>query len=241
MSEWVTEEQRAKGLNSSIIFSALTADWENMKPVWAGTMLYLLDRYFVASLGPHPLDLYLEKEAKKQGKQVHGIEQVQEQCNVLNDMGTDMAIFYLNETLKEKENGGLDIVKESSIQNIIQGYRQGSLDPEVLLRHASFQLPQSTNNASHTTAHKLEEYVRTNFIQKRNEKMASRIIDLLKKKPDAYFFAFGTLHFIGKDNVPDIIRSSGFGVKRITQSSSGSIPPKPTFALIFGLLIYIKW
>merc|ERR1712117_204730 len=54
-----------------------------------------------------------------------------------------------------------------------------------------------------------------NLIQKRNKRMAARVIDLLVNRPDAYFFAFGVGHFIGEDNILEFIRSAGFTVDHV--------------------------
>ena len=77
------------------------------------------------------------------------------------------------------------------------------------------RLRKIAQSPSRSLGHKFAEYMHTTLLQKRNEKMAARIIDLIKKKPDAYFFAFGAAHFMGEDNIPDIIRSSGFSVDHI--------------------------
>ena len=71
-------------------------------------------------------------QVKWQGKQVHGVERLEEQCNLLNGMDTVLAIFALNETLIEQEHLRLGIINESSIMKLIESYRQGSVrDPKV--------------------------------------------------------------------------------------------------------------
>merc|ERR1711884_818491 len=68
---------------------------------------------------------------------------------------------------------------------------------------------------SNAMARKLDNYFKTNLIQKRNKRMAARVIDLLVNRPDAYFFAFGVGHFIGEDNILEFIRSAGFTVDHV--------------------------
>lgn len=46
--------------------------------------------------------------------------------------------------------------------------------------------------------------------------MASRIVDLLKHRPEAYFFAFGAGHFLGKDSIVDRIRKAGYQVDHVS-------------------------
>ena len=161
------------------------------------------------------MDDYLKTQAKWQGKQVHGVERFGEQCNLLNGIDIEIAVFYLNETLTEQEHLRLGIIRESTVKKLIEIYRQGSSDPkEFNPTH------ESISNVSKELMEKMEEFD-TELLGKRNKKMAKRIIDLLKKNPDAYFFAFGVLHFIGEDNIPDILRSAGFQVDQVGDSTAG--------------------
>jgi len=100
---------------------------------------------------------------------------------------------------------------------LIQEYRQGSLDA-TLFNQDTFQFPLSTKKAaaaSNAMARRLDDYFKTNLIQKRNKRMAARVIDLLVNRPDAYFFAFGVGHFIGEDNILEFIRSAGYTVDHV--------------------------
>ena len=87
---------------------------------------------------------------------------------------------------------------------------------------------------------KIEEF-EAEMLEKRNKKMAARIIDLLNDNPDDYFFAFGLAHFIGEDNIPDMIRSAGFQVEQVYEkvlpSEADSAFQKPTSTIIFGLIV----
>lgn len=196
-----------------------------MRPLWVALTLMFLDKDTLSTStlgGGKPLDLYLRERAKVEGKQIHGVETLEYQCNLLNGMDDNMNLFILHETLSEKERLRNDIAKESSLQKIIDGYRQRNLDPKFLSA-ISF----STKNASSVVAHRVQEYFQTNLIKKRNNNMAARIIELLKEEPDAYFFAFGLAHFISEDGIPEMIRSAGFHVEEIyehvaTSAASGT-------------------
>ena len=184
------------------------------------------------------MDAYLRERAKSEGKQVHAVERSEEQCSLINGMDNDMDIFALNETLSEQERLQKGIVKESSVQKLVDSYLQRNVDPKLLS-----PISLSTKNVSNGLALKIEEYFQTNLIEKRNKRMAARIIQLLKEDPDAYFFAFGVLHFIGEDNIPDMIRSAGFQVEelyeQVTLSAAAGVFPKPTSIMIIGLIVYL--
>ena len=149
-------------------------------------------------------------------------------------MDTDMAIYALNYTLKEEENLRMGIVNESAVESAIRTYREGGLNPKAL----GLGVPGLFTNDSNPMAQKLLEYIQTNFLRKRNEKIAAHIIDLLKEKPDAYFFAFGALHFIGEDNIPNMLRSSGLRVDHVKYSSSDCVCPQPKHTIISCLMFY---
>ena len=61
-----------------------------------------------------------------------------------------------------------------------------------------------------------ESWFLDNFIIKRNKVMASRVIRLLRTSPGkSLFFAFGVRHFVGEENIIDIVREAGFQVERV--------------------------
>ena len=61
----------------------------------------------------------------------------------------------------------------------------------------------------------IDEHFRTALIERRNRRMAARVIDLLVNRPNSYFFAFGCGHFAGEDSILDFVRAAGFRVERI--------------------------
>ena len=227
MPSWMTLDQLAKGLKADPLFYALTKNLEKKRPFWVASTISILYEGFVASIGIDTLDEYLRKEAIRQGKQVRGVEQAEDQCNVLNGLDTDLAILSLNDTLEKLEKLRIGTVKESAIEKKIKDYRQGSIEPGLINQEA-LQTLKNTSRAmvqeiKHVAA-KIKEY-QPEVFEKRNKNMATRIIDLLREKPDSYFFAFGAGHFIGKDNIPDILRSAGFEVEQVLRSTSESAAP----------------
>ena len=244
MPSW-TVNQLPLGLNAYPLFYAVTESLEKQRPIWVAITISNLNEDMVASMGIDTLDDFLLKEAKRQGKQVHGVERAEDQCKIFNDLDTDLAILSLNVTLEVLEKLRMGTAKESPIEKLITGYRQGSVEPG-LLGQEPIQIPK---NASSDLVQKIKQVVaelkefQADVFEKRNKKMAARIIDVLREKPDAYFFAFGTGHFIGKDNIPDIIRSAGFEVEQVGRFTSDSVAPKPTAAIILmmvGLILCLK-
>ena len=212
---WMTESQRAMGITAVSLFNALTENLEKQRPLRAALTVGSLNERMVASAGFDTLDDYLRKEAKGQGKQVHGAEQPKDQCNTF-DVDTDTAISELERSLVELELIRMGLLNKSSHEVEVQSYRQGTMEPDLDVE-----------------------------VEKRNKKMAALIIDLLRENPDTYFFAFGVRHFIGKGkyNIPNILRSAGFDVVQVPRSTSDSAAPNPRAAVILmmvGLILCLK-
>ena len=85
--------QRAKGLDSDYLFSAITSNWERKQPVWVMLMVSTLNAEEIASRGIPVLDLYLLMQAEKQKKRVHAIERPDEHCDPLNQLSLDMVSY----------------------------------------------------------------------------------------------------------------------------------------------------
>ena len=66
-------------------------------------------------------------------------------------------------------------------------------------------------------AQAINDYLHRELIDLRNKRMAAKVIDLLNQNPEtSFFFAFGTLHFVGTNNtILDYVKSAGFTVTRV--------------------------
>ncbi|XP_072505463.1 metalloprotease TIKI2 isoform X3 [Notamacropus eugenii] len=101
------------------------------------------------------------------------------------------------------------------------------------------QLPNFINTTlpphEQATAQEIDSYFRQELIYKRNERMARRVMALLRENGDkSFFFAFGAGHFLGNNTVIDVLRQAGFQVEhtppgKAVHSSSprSSQPPSP--------------
>ncbi|GFY45112.1 metalloprotease TIKI2 [Trichonephila inaurata madagascariensis] len=84
-------------------------------------------------------------------------------------------------------------------------------------RHSSFQLSDSGNASDELLSKNINQYFRQELIEKRNARMAHRVLQLLRQYPDeSFFFAFGTGHFLGNGSVLDYIRDGGYEVEQVS-------------------------
>ncbi|XP_063058052.1 metalloprotease TIKI2 [Engraulis encrasicolus] len=220
MPRWMTADQRGRGLYADYLFNAIAGNWERKRPVWVMLMVNSLTEADVRSRGTPVLDLYLAREAERQGKQTGAVEHVEEQCHPLNGLNFSQVLFALNHTLLQHEG-----VRAGSLpgayttEDLITHYNCGDLN-SIILNHDTSQLPHFINNTmpahERITAQQIDSYFRQELIYKRNERMARRVSALLQRSPaQSFFFAFGAGHFLGNHSVLEILRQEGYLVEHM--------------------------
>ncbi|CDW58403.1 TraB domain containing protein [Trichuris trichiura] len=130
--------------------------------------------------------------------------------------------------------------------DLVKHYICGSLDETIFtydtvqvgLKHDPFEMAQlrvsnvsqlvekvATMNQSDFDEEEevnINAYFRQELIQKRNNRMAKRVLFLLQKHPrKSFFFAFGAGHFLGKNSVIDLVRESGYDVRPVITRKDG--------------------
>ncbi|GFS14374.1 metalloprotease TIKI2, partial [Elysia marginata] len=86
MTDWMSQEQKKKGLFADYLFNAIAGNWRRKRPVWVMLMVNSLTEADVKSRGIPVLDLYLAQQAEREGKVTGAVERVEEQCLPLNDL-----------------------------------------------------------------------------------------------------------------------------------------------------------
>ncbi|GFT95855.1 histone-lysine N-methyltransferase SETMAR [Trichonephila clavipes] len=78
-------------------------------------------------------------------------------------------------------------------------------------------LSDSGNASDELLSKNINQYFRQELIEKRNARMAHRVLQLLRQYPDeSFFFAFGTGHFLGNGSVLDYVRDGGYEVEQVS-------------------------
>ena len=132
-----------------------------------------------------PVDTYLYNIARRQGKWVGGIEDVEDQISLLEDLGNKFdadALLYKADT-------------KASLEEITGIYKAQDLD-----RIAAWM-----DNS--------DSSFRDNLLDKRNIKMARRIDSMAALR--SIFFAIGAAHLPGKAGVISLLRARGYTVEPI--------------------------
>ncbi|MEO7394363.1 MAG: TraB/GumN family protein, partial [Chitinophagaceae bacterium] len=137
------------------------------------------------------VDLYLYDIAHKQGKWVGGIEDVEDQSGISDELGKD---FDVNEFVEEDENK-----MRKYMDRWIDLYVTEDID----------KIEQLSNNKQGASAKDL-------LLNRRNIKMARRMDSLSKLRTT--FFAIGAAHLAGDSGVISLMRKNGFKIDPVFSS-----------------------
>ena len=154
------------------------------------------------------LDQQIWNAAKKAGKEIGGVETLDEQFAALGVLTDEEALGQLVEQIDRTiEDIKTERVRISELAEI---YLSGS--EERILEYVMEDFdPENPVDVKQMHA----------LLDVRNVKMADRSGKLMNKNPKkSYVFAFGTLHMVGENNVAQLLRERGFQVTRLTA------PPK---------------
>jgi len=148
-----------------------------------------------------PLDLVLHNRARDAGKEVGGLETVEEQIDLFADLSDEEQLTLLDSTLDQLARYREE--DKSLLDEMTEIYLAG--DAEKI-----GALLESTMPDEHT---ELSEKMVERLITRRNEIMAERIATKIQKKPDhPFLFAVGAGHLFGEDGIPALLEKAGFTV-----------------------------
>jgi uncharacterized protein len=182
-----------------------------MRPWAAMSQLELVEYLPDMISGRQPLDVMLYGLASKAGKEVAGIETVDEQIGVFDSFTNKEQVEMLIATLDEIEKPQTDGV--SPLQKLVKTYLAGDLNQLAI--ELEDQGPVEDG---------LKQKIETRVVTNRNIIMADRISALLGKKPaKSYFIAIGALHYAGDTGLLSQLMKKGFTVKRLTPADASSL------------------
>ncbi|HEY4151072.1 MAG TPA: TraB/GumN family protein [Chitinophagaceae bacterium] len=135
-----------------------------------------------------PVDTYLYNIARRQGKWVGGIEDVQDQLNLLEKLGSQ----FNADALLYKADGKTDLERMTGI------YKDQDL------------------NKINTWMASLDPSYRNDLLNRRNKKMAHRIDSMAAIRSN--FFAVGAAHLPGTEGLLALLRAKGYTLTPIISS-----------------------
>lgn len=172
-------EERVKQVPVSIL--------EIMKPAAVWTTMVML-QYNCANVKSYEAEL-LEK-AKKEGKEILGLETANEQLDFILGMPDDEVVAAINDMVQEKGKKELD----AQFAAMINAYKKQELN----------QLYELTDQE---TAMKMDK---VKFLDNRNKTWIPKMKEMMAQQ--STFFAVGAAHLPGKTGVLQLLQAAGYTV-----------------------------
>ena len=139
------------------------------------------------------IEQYVLNLARESGKEVLGLETVEFQIGIFDEMTPELQEEFLAQTLTELEEA------ETAMNAMADAWRAGELEPlskELLTSFDEFPGLYDT------------------LVTERNDKWVGALEDMLDDG-ERYLVVVGALHLVGPDNVVDLFKARGHSVQRI--------------------------
>ena len=202
LSDLISADMYAKinELVGSKEFMNMVNSW---RPWMVGMYLQMIDA--MPYMQGIALDMQLTNRAREEGKEVGGIETIDEQLAALAFGNEEDQIKLLGiaiDSMIEKADNEI-----SDIELMLNDYLEGDIDG--LWEFA---------NAELLDASQLEKDAFDALLTVRNDNMADRINKRIKANPESVtFYAFGALHFAGPQGVGELLKGMGYEVERVAK------------------------
>ena len=175
--------------------------------IWALAVTISLIEEQLKNPAAMPLDAVLFTKAQGAGKEVGGLETLEEQAGVFEGFSKDEQVVMLKATLDDMERARKD--GRSPIEELRKAYLSGDLQ----------SLDKTLNDWMENFDPKLLARFMDALLAKRNIVMAERIGAKLKAAPGkSQFFAVGAGHLIGDGGVLKLLEKQGLKVTRVTEA-----------------------
>jgi hypothetical protein len=204
--------QRTEAVLKSKGLPGLMPPLTQMKPWALASQIQMLDFMQDLMSGKQPLDALLYSRAQKAGKEVGGLETMDEQIGAME--GID-GVQMLEQTVAGEEKAAKEGKKATAA--LIEMWLSG--DEAGILAEAK----KDQEGVSPEFKAKFEQLLLTD----RNKRMAERIAAKLQENPGkSYFFAVGTFHHLGEEGVVALLQKQGLTIRRLSSADAGKLVPE---------------
>ncbi|MEH6626177.1 MAG: TraB/GumN family protein [Motiliproteus sp.] len=149
------------------------------------------------------MDMRLYQQAQQNGKQVGGLETIDEQADVFESFNEQDNLTMLDSTLEYIEKAQLQ--QRPIMEETYQAYATGDPTTFDRLLKQQMSLPQP-----------LLDDLLDRLLADRNQRMAERIHKLLQDQPrTSFFFAVGAAHYSEDEGIQKLLAEYGYRVSRV--------------------------
>ena len=160
--------------------------------------------------GDEALDSIVWKKASAAGKTMGALEKPEDQFGIFDALKEEEQIVLLAEGLrmqKEARVGG-----EDPIERLVEAYISGDAEK------VEAEMERNFTEMAKGEHKELGERLLKQLLDDRNFTMTDVILEKLKTEPTkSHFFAVGAGHYVGKNNIGDLLKKKGYQVTRITE------------------------
>ncbi len=154
--------------------------------------------------GAVALDLLLFQRAAMSGKETGGLETVDEQLSLFDDLYREQQIALLRETIRQLREFAAE--GKSPTDLLVDTYLAGDLDG----------LESEMNRWMSAGDPELNAWILDRLLIRRNLLMAERMAEKIRAHPTTgYFFAVGAAHLYGAQGVIALLEKDGFTLTRL--------------------------
>ena len=155
-----------------------------------------------SEMGYEPMfapDIYVAGTAQLLGKQISGLESIDEQIQVFDSISEAGQQAYLEDALSAFESGRLGTMLQASVDAWASG--------DAATMAAALKKEQEEEPVA------LGE-IRRKLLDERNARMAERI-ELIARSGTPAFVAVGAAHLVGRDSVVELLRKKGLSIREL--------------------------
>lgn len=181
-----------------------SAPFDPMKTWVMTSQLPLLQFQFE---GKQALDFVLFERATKAGKEVAGLETIESQLKIFDDLTEKEQVLMLRSTLdlmaEERKNG------KNTTKKLLDLYLTANLpDLGTFLKET-----MAMGDKEDPAFKELNERFLKSLLDDRNVKMAAAMDESLADKPhDVHFFAVGAAHYVGPNAIQKLLTKKGYTI-----------------------------
>ncbi|MBM2854286.1 MAG: TraB/GumN family protein [Steroidobacteraceae bacterium] len=168
------------------------AQYEPFEPWFVGISVSVMALQQHGYVADHGVEQVIEQAAKQDGKPGCGLETLDEQLALLDNMPAEEQLEVLLQSLEESKE------IEREMKGLFDAWQDG--DDEPLIRQLDEEFADYPDLAER-------------LIYARNERWADQVAKLLEQ-PDDVLVVVGALHLVGKQGLPAKLKRRGFRIER---------------------------
>jgi len=167
-------------------------DFHRMKPWMVATAVMALELQKLGFESAYGVDRHFFEKAKAAGKDIQGLETVEFQLNLFDQLSPAIQEQFLLQTLEDLKNLG------TQVSDMVEAWKQGNVQELETLLAGMGEYPELNQT----------------LVINRNHDWLPHVERALQEK-EPVFIVVGALHLLGKDGLVAMLKAKGYVVKQL--------------------------